>query len=392
MQGPWIFVFTIMVTGFLVVAQIYAILPLIPAIALELDISEAKASFLTTAFGLAYAFGFFIFGPIADKIDKMRLLVAGVVALAAATLVAALATTYTSLVVARILQGLAAASFPATALALVSEKVSRTGQPFAISMLGFAFLSSAPLSQFIVGSLALSLSSLLGWAALLYAICAVAIYVTGAFESFGIARQMTSKAGTRNVVADGHYPPVAALIFAPATLLLCFVTFHAMCQFLAGAYASFDPQFLRLVGFPPLFLCFLAPTFTKWFGPAITATCGLGFLALGMLIGGLGFSLVLASITVSAGVALAVPGLIAAVTFWSGDMVRARALATYTFFLFAGASIAPILVNVFYQINTSAGFFAPAMAALLAAATLYLTRPRRMPFANKPSKAASMSD
>ena len=367
-----------MITGFLVVAQIYAILPLIPEIALELRISEAKASTLTTAFGIAYAFGFFIFGPIADKTDKMRLLVVGIFALAGATLLAALAPTYTSLVGARILQGLAAASFPATALALVAEKVPQASQSFAISMLGFAFLSSAPLSQFIVGALALSLSSFLGYAALLYAICAVAVYATGASETFVPAPQMNSKPDAGNVVPIGDYPPIVAMIFAPATLLLCFVTFHAMCQFLAGADLSLDPQFLRLVGFPPLFLCFLAPTLIQMFGPAVTATWGFGILALGMLSGGLGVSLVVASVTVSAGVALAVPGLIAAVTFWSGPMVRARALATYTFFLFAGASIAPVFAYILYQNEISAGFVVPALASLLAAATLYLTSARRL--------------
>ncbi len=365
-----------MVTGFLVVAQIYAVLPLLGALAVELNITDAEASFIPTAFGLSYAFGFFIFGPVADKVNRMTVLVAGLIALAGATALAAMVTTYETLVIARVLQGIAAASFPATALALVAERMPPKDQPMAISMLGFAFLSSAPLSQFLVGALGMPLDALMWWTASLYVVCAVVVVATAAANvgpAVGLPNSAT-KAGSNG--ADTMYPPVAAFIIAPMTVLFCLVSFHALCQFLANLDPTIDPQLLRLVGFPPLFVCFLAPRITMAFGPAITACSGLVVAAFGMVIGGAGLGLVWASIVLSAGVALAVPGLIAAVTFWSGGQVRARALATYTFFLFIGASVAPVIASATYHVSTMIGFGAPAIAALIACGLLYHSRPK----------------
>lgn len=377
-QSPWTFVAAVMVTGFLVVAQIYAILPLLPVIERDMDITDMQASFIPAAFGLAYALGLFVFGPVADKFDRLTLLVAGLVALSAATALAALAATYWTLIAARVLQGLAAASFPATALALVSERVPRKDQPLAISTLGFAFLSSAPLSQLIVGSAGLALGALMGWVAALYALCAAAIYASGP-KTPSDAVPSAARAAAGDLAAALRLPPAAAFVLAPSTVLLCLVSFHALCQLLATADPTLDPQLLRLVGFPPLFLCFVAPTITKRSGPAVTACCGLVVTAIGMAIGGLGLGLILASIIVSAGVAVAVPGLIAAVTFWSGEQVRARALATYTFFLFAGASIAPVIANALFRMDVAVAFGIPAAATLGAAVAMYLTRPGRTP-------------
>lgn len=371
-RSPWTFVFAVMITGFLVVAQIYAVLPLLSAIETELGITDSQSSFIPTAFGFAYAFGFFIFGPIADKMDRMVLLVAGLVALAGASALAAMAGSYLDLVLARVLQGLAAASFPATALALVSQKVQRKDQPFAISMLGFAFLSSAPLSQLFVGTLGVSFATVMWWVGGLYLLCALVIGLSGGTAP---ARVPTTAENLAPTEEARRRPPVAAFVIAPATVLLSLVSFHALVRLEAGSDPGIDPQFLRLVGFPPLLLCFLAPSLTKRFGPGLTASFGLVIAALGMGLATVGIGLDLASVVVSAGVALAVPGLIAAVTFWSGDQVRARALATYTFFLFAGASVAPVVSHALFRFDTALGFGLPALAALGAAVLLVLTRP-----------------
>ncbi len=56
-------------------------------------------------------------------------------------------------------------------------------------------------------------------------------------------------------------------------------------------------------------------------------------------------------------------------------MVRARALASYTFFLFAGASIAPVLASILFRVDALIGFAVPALASLAGAALLYQARP-----------------
>lgn len=373
-HAPWFFVCAVMVSGFFVVAQIYAVLPLLGGIATDLRIGGAQASFIPTAFGLAYAAGLLVFGPMADRMDRKTLLVTGLGALAATSACVALAQSYEGVVAGRVLQGFAASTFPATALALVAQRTPSQDQPLAISMLGFSFLSSAPLSQAMVEASGLPFGQIMAWSAALYVLCAVLIYVTDSGTPGG-----AGFAGTQAPTAEVHVdpqaaPPLATLTIAPASILFGFVSFHALCQIMALADSAIDPQLLRLAGFPPLLLCFAAPRITRRHGPAVTACSGLALVALALALASMGVSLFLASMAISAGVALAVPGLIAAVTFWSGRAVRARYLATYTFFLFVGASVAPVTSHLLFGVGIAAAFVLPALMALCAATTLYMTR------------------
>lgn len=378
-----------MVSGFLVVAQIYAVLPLLAGIATDLQITRAQASVIPTAFGIAYAAGLLVFGPVADKVNRMTLLVTGLLALAAASAFLALAQSYEGLVSGRILQGLAASTFPATALALVSQRTPDQDQPLAISMLGFSFLSSAPLSQFLVETSGLPFGQVMGWSGLLYLLCAMAALAAGhnAGSSAGLSRtHAPALPALADPQAARQRPPLAALTLAPGSVLFGFVSFHASCQFMSLEDPAIEPQLLRLVGFPPLLMCFAAPRITRRHGPAVTACGGLSVVALALALASTGASLFFASMAVSAGVALAVPGLIAAVTFWSGELVKARSLATYTFSLFVGASIATVTSHALLGVSGPAAFALPGLVALCGAVALYMTRSTTNPLNTTPGR------
>jgi YNFM family putative membrane transporter len=392
-QAPWPFICAVMVSGFFVVAQIYAVLPLLDGIATDLRIGGAQASFIPTAFGLAYAAGLLVFGPIADRTDRMTLLVTGLVARAAASACVALAQSFEGLLWGRMLQGLAASTFPATALALVSQRTPTQDQPLAISLLGFSFLSAAPLSQAIIEASGLPFAHIMGWSGALYLMCAKAVRVTGSQSKDRPDRSAVNANANTTATAAGvpvdprtarRLPPRVALTIAPGSTLLGFVSFHASCQFMALSDPPIEPQLLRLAGFPPLLLCFAAPHITQRHGPVVTASSGLAVLALALALAASGASLLLASLAASAGVALAVPGLIAAVTFASGPAVRARSLATYTFFLFAGASIAPVTAHALSGVGATVAFACPAFMAFCAAAMLLMTRDTLDPLDSAP--------
>jgi YNFM family putative membrane transporter len=388
-QAPWPFICAVMVSGFFVVAQIYAVLPLLDGIATDLRIGGAQASFIPMAFGLAYAAGLLVFGPITDRTDRMTLLVTGLVALAAASACVALAQSFEGMLWGRMLQGLAASTFPATALALVSQRTPTQDQPLAISLLGFSFLSSAPLSQAMVEASGLPFGHIMAWSGALYLLCATAMLLTGSKPrkrpDFPVANTVTTATGKLlDPLTAGRLPPMAALTIAPGSTLFGFVSFHALCQFMASSDPTIDPQLLRLVGFPPLLLCFAAPRIMRCHGPVLTACGGLSVVALALALAWSGVSLLLASVAVSAGVALAVPGLIAAVTFASGPAVRARSLATYTFFLFAGASIAPVTAHALSGVGATVAFACPAFLAFCAAAMLLTTRDTLDPLDSAP--------
>ncbi|WP_157223352.1 MFS transporter, partial [Rhodovulum sp. PH10] len=131
----------------LVVGELYVTIPLTAQIADRFGVAPATAALAGSAFGLAYAVGFLVLGPLADRYDRARFLVAGLGAIAAATALVPFVQSFGLLLGVRVLQGLAAATFPPAALALVVEVLPPRWRATGVSMLSFAFLGSAPLVQ-----------------------------------------------------------------------------------------------------------------------------------------------------------------------------------------------------------------------------------------------------
>ena len=104
----------------LVLMQLYLAIPLTPVVGQALASGGAAAA-LGTAYSLAYALGFLIFGPLSDRYGRKVILVPGMAAFAIATAALSLASSMTLVGVLRAVQGLLAASFAAVALAYIGE-------------------------------------------------------------------------------------------------------------------------------------------------------------------------------------------------------------------------------------------------------------------------------
>lgn len=129
---------------------------------------------------------------------------------------------------------------------------------------------------------------------------------------------------------------------------------------------------MRLVGLSPLLLSIAAARLVSRFGTVATARAGLLLAAIGLVFG-LGGSfgwLLMASVVLSAGIALAVPGLIGTVANRATPDVRAQAIALYTFSLFLGASVAPPVAQALAPLGWNALLLTPIAALLCAAAVV----------------------
>jgi EmrB/QacA subfamily drug resistance transporter len=89
-----------------------AVIPALPTIQRSLHTSETGVTWLLTGFLLSASVGTAIIGKLGDMYGKQRLLVWTLLALAAGTLLAALAGSLPVLIVARIIQGVAGGIFP----------------------------------------------------------------------------------------------------------------------------------------------------------------------------------------------------------------------------------------------------------------------------------------
>jgi YNFM family putative membrane transporter len=60
------------VCGLLVPAQLYLAIPLATPVQVSFAASESAAAWTGSAFSLAYAIGFLVFGPLSDRIGRRR--------------------------------------------------------------------------------------------------------------------------------------------------------------------------------------------------------------------------------------------------------------------------------------------------------------------------------
>lgn len=366
----------LMACGFIVVGQLYVTIPMVAGIAAAFGVDPGQATLIGTAFGVAYAAGFLLFGPLSDRYGRKRMILIGLIATAVATALVGIATNFGFLIAARAVQGLAASIFPPAALSLVAEELPPQHRPLGVSLMSFAFLGAAPLSQLFAVQTGSSLSTIMFELAPFYLLIAVGLYLAVAAKD--TAPSVENDTQSNRLVSLFRDPGMIAAWAASLTVLFGFVSFYSGVQLL-GASTGVDPQTVRLVGLPPLLLTFTAAPMTRRHGAPVTARIGLILAALAIGVGTIASpaAMMAASGALSAGVAFAVPGLIATVAGRATNANRGLALAIYSFALFLGASFASPVAQALAGIGIVPLSLAP--AALLLAAFVGLTIGIRRP-------------
>jgi predicted MFS family arabinose efflux permease len=344
-------VFVMTVGGLLVVGQMYAVIPLLPAMAADWATTPAAATWTTTAFGLAYAGGFLISGPLSDRFGRRRIVVAGLVPLAVATCAVAFVPNLPSGLVLRVVQGIGAAGFSPAALAYLSERIEPRRRPTALTYLVTAMVAAA-----VVGQLgAQAAASAFGWRGVFVAGGVAVVALVVALWFVMLPDTTTSSATVRDsFAAMGRLvtrPTLALIYVAALSVLGAFVAVYTAFQLLGPATLTHHPQamlLLRASALPALVAVpLLAPVLNR-----IRATVR---AAVAMVLA----AVVLAVLTVTTdsvvliGVLLLVfvgaltavsPGLTELVGTLSGA-ARGAGVAVYTFALLIGASVGPQVVT-----------------------------------------------
>jgi predicted MFS family arabinose efflux permease len=127
---------------FLVAAEARVIAPLLPAIAQDFRTSVASAGLLITAYSIPYGLFQLIYGPLADRFSRQRVMGAALLLFSVGTLVSGLAPSMLALDLLRLGTGGAAAGVIPIALAYVGDAIpyerrqTVLGQIISISALG----------------------------------------------------------------------------------------------------------------------------------------------------------------------------------------------------------------------------------------------------------------
>lgn len=200
--------------GFIVMADNWVVSPILPAIAKSFDVDPARAGILIAAYMLPFGLFQLVFGPLADRFGKLRVIMSTMVFFTLATALCSLGTGLTDLSIYRALTGLFAAATMPVSLALIGDVTPLENRQTAIgTFMGIAFLGQA-LSMAIGGTIAFFVS----WRGvfLAYALLAAAITVLLAVTSRQISGQLSRNPDAK-VIAPyarllGHLPSLRAYL------------------------------------------------------------------------------------------------------------------------------------------------------------------------------------
>lgn len=343
---PSFIIIVLAACGLTVVSQLYLPVPLLVEMAEQYDTSVSAAGLVLTAFGIAYATGFLVFGPLSDRLGRKMVMVPGLGFLALASLFVAFAPTFEIVVGARILQGFVAATLPPVALAYLSETLPEKAQAFGIACMSTAFMLAGLLGQLYGGALG-SLSAAV--------LPLVIVYATGAV----IVTQLPGRrveGGKELKSIFGVYRGLPELLSNTAllrtyagtfVLLFSFVAFYTTLELFGGEVirsAGMELIAVRAIALPAMLLPLIMVRFVRSYGPRALVCTGLSVGATGLIVAGTApgtvWLLVLSSVVFVAGISITVPGLIALVGSLAPER-RGLALAIYAFVLFVGASLGP---------------------------------------------------
>ncbi|MCF8564211.1 MFS transporter [Alicyclobacillus tolerans] len=119
--------------GFLVNADNRAIAPMLPAMAAALHTSAAAAALLVTAYSIPYGLFQLLYGPLADRIGKVRTILIALSLFSVGTIACGTVDTFTWLLVLRVITGMFAAGIIPTTLARIGDRFTIAERPRAIA-------------------------------------------------------------------------------------------------------------------------------------------------------------------------------------------------------------------------------------------------------------------
>lgn len=153
-RKQWIGLVVLALPCILVTMDLTILLLAVPSLTADLGTTSTELLWITDIYGFLMAGSLVAMGALGDRLGRRRILVLGVVAFAASSMVAALATTPEMLIGARALQGIAGASVLPSTMALVFGMfVDPRQRAAALGGIGGSFALGAALGPLVGGGL-----------------------------------------------------------------------------------------------------------------------------------------------------------------------------------------------------------------------------------------------
>ena len=357
--------------GFATFALLYSVQPLMPEFAREFAVSPALASLSLSASTLVLAVAMMGAGAVADVFGRKLVMAASLAATALATMLAALAPDWPTLLALRALAGLALAGLPAVAMAYLGDEMDAQAIGLAMGL----YIAGSTLGGMAGRLVVAALSDHFGWRIAIAAVGAVG-FVGAALIAAALppSRKISPRRpdfGDLAASLIGQFSdPGLRLLFAEGFLLLgSFVCAYNYIGFrLMAAPFSLSQT---TIGF--VFVLYLVGAVSSMVMGDLAGRYGrrrVMWIAIAIEAAGVAVTLPDDIVAVVAGVALITWGFFGAhsiASSWVGLRAhgsRAQASALYLFFYYVGSSLAGSAGGLFFA---WAGW--PGVALLLAAMT-----------------------
>lgn len=348
--------------GVLVVGQLYTVLPVLDELAGSWSTTPSRAGWATTAFGLGYAAGILLSGPLSDRFGRRRLIVGALALTALTTIAVAMTTGLAAGCALRALQGLTAAGFAPAALAHLAERIEPARRLTAMAWLTSSFLAAGVLGQIFSRAVA----GIWNWRAVFLlsavALAAGAVLLRRLLGPDDGPAARSAPAAYRAMGRQFTRPSLVLFLCAAATPLAGFV---ALSTALRGVGQPDTTPLLWAAALPAVALVPVAapllarvPAAHRVAGALLSAGTASGATAL-LATGGGPDPVALGALILvfTLGIAVAAPALVEVIGSAADPAARGAAVALYTFSLFTGASLGPHLA-------ASVGGGLPAVAAV----------------------------
>ncbi|MED1797736.1 MFS transporter [Brevibacillus porteri] len=337
-------------SGIVVMSSLYVTIPLMTIFADLFRITLTQAAAAGSAFSVGFAIGCLIYGPLSEKYGRKKVIVFGLIALTLFSLLLGSANHFAWIIVLRSLQGAAAATFSPVALAYAVEMFPAEKRVTAIGFISTGFLAAGIIGQVISSFMSQQYS----WHAVFYMLAAL-YFVTLLVVMRWLPKE-ESPLTTVNIWDPIKRIPsmfkrkniVLSYIIA-LVLLMSFVNMYTVLgSYLAGpdfGLSNKEILLVRTIGVVGMLISPLAGGLAKRFGLRTVLRFGLGLAVVSMASLGMISNLSLligTSVLFVAGIALSVPSLITLIGQLGGKS-RGIAVSVYTFILFSGTSLGPIL-------------------------------------------------
>jgi len=351
-------------SGIAVISSLYMTIPLLPIIANDYGISLQQAAWAGSIFSIFFALGCLFFGAIAERVGLKNVLVGGMIGLSIITFFIGWAASFTQLLVLRALQGAIAATFSPPSITYIGVMFPEKKRLATIGLVTSGFLMSGVIGQFISSLMAVYTN----WQAVFYLFSLIYLFV--AFLLFFTLKKdpSTEEGKTFLTVIQNFGLPFKKrslrLSFGVAiTLLLAFIGMYTALENYLTTHFNFSGEEIlsvRAVGIFGIIFAPFAGHLTNHFGIKKVLYTGFGSAIIGLV--GLGLSTIAAlsifmSVVFTAGIALIIPTMLSLAGQLGGKQ-RGPATAVYTFFMFSGASLGPVVATQTLQTGwTNLPFF-----------------------------------